>query len=247
MFNLHNKTAIVTGASRGIGECIAKTLANEGCNLILISRSIDSLNEVKNTINNSSNVNVDCFACDISNYKNVESVFSEITSTFDKVDILINNAGITRDNIILRMTEEDWDNVLDTNLKGYFNCCKFIIKHMIKRKQGKIVNISSIIGQKGNAGQNNYSASKAGIIGLTKSLAKEVGSRNININAIAPGYIETDMTKKLNDNQKNSFLEQISLRRFGACEEVANLVCFLSSDFANYITGETINIDGGLN
>jgi len=247
MLNLNNKTAIVTGASQGIGKSIATTLAKFNCNLILISRSIDALNKVKDKIKKESKVNIECLSCDISDFKSVQTTFNTITANYSKIDILVNNAGITRDNILLRMSEEDWDTVINTNLKGYFNCCKFIIKHMIKHRDGKIINISSIIGQKGNSGQINYSASKAGIIGLTKSLAKEVGSRNINVNAITPGYIQTDMTENLSNEQKDTFLKDISLNRFGKTEDVANLVCFLSSDFANYITGEIINIDGGLN
>ena len=245
MFKLSNKTAIVTGASKGIGKEIAINLAQHGSNLILISRSLDSLKKTEKLINTTYNVNVECISLDISNFDNTKKTFSKIISN-NRIDILVNNAGITRDNIILRMSEENWDDVINTNLKGCFNCCKFIIKHMIKHKEGKIINISSIIGQRGNSGQINYAASKAGIIALTKSLAKEVGSRNINVNAIAPGYIQTDMTNTLNDNQKQKFLNNISLNRFGTCKEVANLVCFLASDFANYITGEVINIDGGL-
>ena len=246
MYNLKNKCAIITGSSRGIGKEIAINLAKNGCNIYLISRSIDDLEVVKNEISSNYNVKVNAISLDISNFEDVNKTFESIISKEGSIDILINNAGITRDNLIMRMSSEDWKKVIDINLNGYFNCSKSIIKQMIKQKNGKIINISSIIGQKGNAGQSNYAASKAGIIGLTKSLAKEVGSRNINVNAIAPGYIETDMTDSLNDQSKQDFLNSIPLKRFGKTEEVANLVCFLCSNLSNYITGQVINIDGGL-
>ncbi len=246
MYNLKNKCAIITGSSRGIGKEIAINLAKNGCNIYLISRSIDDLEVVKNEILSNYNVKVNAISLDISNFEDVNKTFESIISKEGSIDILINNAGITKDNLIMRMSSEDWKKVIDINLNGYFNCSKSIIKQMIKQKNGKIINISSIIGQKGNSGQSNYAASKAGIIGLTKSLAKEVGSRNINVNAIAPGYIETDMTDSLNDQSKQDFLNSIPLKRFGKTEEVANLVCFLCSNLSNYITGQVINIDGGL-
>ena len=246
MYNLKNKCAIITGSSRGIGKEIAINLAKNGCNIYLISRSIDDLEVVKNEILSNYNVKVNAISLDISDFEDVNKTFESIISKESSIDILINNAGITKDNLIMRMSSEDWKKVIDINLNGYFNCSKSIIKQMIKQKNGKIINISSIIGQKGNSGQSNYAASKAGIIGLTKSLAKEVGSRNINVNAIAPGYIETDMTDSLNDQSKQDFLNSIPLKRFGKTEEVANLVCFLCSNLSNYITGQVINIDGGL-
>ena len=246
MINLRNKTAIITGSSRGIGKKIAIKLAENECNLYLISRSKKDLDIVKSEISKISKSKVECISLDITSFSDVKNTFSSIINQSSSIDILINNAGITKDNLIMRMPKDDWDDVINTNLTGYFNCCKAIVKHMVKQKNGKIINISSIIGQKGNSGQSNYAASKAGIIGLTKSLAKELGSRNINVNAIAPGYIETEMTEKLNQEQKNSFLNSIALKRYGKSEEVANLVCFLSSNLSNYITGEVINIDGGL-
>ncbi len=246
MYNLKNKCAIITGSSRGIGKEIAINLAKNGCNIYLISRSINDLKVVKNEILSNYNVKVNAISLDISDFEDVNKTFESIISKEGSIDILINNAGITKDNLIMRMSSEDWKKVIDINLNGYFNCSKSIIKQMIKQKNGKIINISSIIGQKGNSGQSNYAASKAGIIGLTKSLAKEVGSRNINVNAIAPGYIETDMTDSLNDQSKQDFLNSIPLKRFGKTEEVANLVCFLCSNLSNYITGQVINIDGGL-
>ena len=248
MNNLKNKTAIITGASKGIGKEIALNLAKNGCsNIFIVSRSLDSLNKVKKEILNKYNLNVQCINLDISNSKEVEITFKTIISESKNVDILINNAGITRDNIIMRMSIKEWDDVINTNLSGYFYCCKYIIKQMIKQKYGRIINISSIIGLNGNAGQINYSASKAGIIGLTKSLSKEVGKRNITVNTVAPGFISTDMTERLPEANKNNYLKTIALNRFGNTTDIANLVSFLASDNASYITGQTINIDGGIN
>jgi len=248
MSNLKNKTAIVTGASKGIGKEIAYNLAKNGCSKIfIISRSLDSLNKVKKEIIHKYNTDIECINLDISIPKQVEISFQNIISKSENVDILVNNAGITRDNIIMRMPINDWNDVINTNLSGYFYCCKYIIKQMIKQRHGRIINISSIIGLSGNAGQINYSASKAGIIGLTKSLSKEIGKRNITVNTIAPGFISTEMTQELSETNKNNYLESISLNRFGKAEDVANLVSFLASDEASYITGQTINIDGGLN
>ena len=246
MFNLKNKNAIITGSSRGIGKSIAKKLASNGCNLFLLSRNIDDLRSVKNEISKLYKVNINCYSLDISNYNDVQKTFQKITNDYI-IDILINNAGITKDNLLLKMSSDDWNSVIDINLTGYFNCSKSVIKQMIKQKNGKIINISSIIGIKGNSGQTNYSASKAGIIGFTKALSKEIGSRNITVNAIAPGYIDTEMTNQLDDKNKQKFLDNISLKRFGQTEDVANLVCFLASDLSSYITGQTISIDGGMN
>ena len=247
MINLKNQKAVITGASRGIGKSIAFKLAEHGCDLFLLSRTESTLDDVKNKILNQFNVKVECYATDTGNPKSVKKAFSEIISKYKKIDILVNNAGITRDNILIRMSEEEWETVINTNLTGYFNCCKAVIKQMIKQKHGRIINISSIIGLNGNSGQINYAASKAGIIGLTKSLSKEVGSRNITVNAIAPGFIQTEMTEKLDEINKEKFLNTIPLKYFGKPEDVANLVSFLASDNASYITGQTINIDGGIN
>ena len=247
MINLKNKKAIITGGSKGIGRSIALKLAEYGCDLFLLSRNKDSLNIVKNEILKEFDIKVECYITDTGNYDSVNKTFSDIISTYNTIDILVNNAGITKDNILIRMSQEEWNSVINTNLTGYFNCCKAIIKQMIKQKYGRIINISSIIGINGNAGQANYAASKAGIIGLTKSLSKEVGSRNITVNAIAPGFIETEMTRKLNKDNKEKFLNSIPLKCFGRPEDVANLVSFLASDEASYITGQTINIDGGIN
>ena len=247
MNNLNNCTAIITGASKGIGESIAFKLAEDGANLILLSRTERLLKEVKNKIIDKFNVKVSYYAADTGDFTSINKIFSKIIANNQKIDILVNNAGITKDNILARMTEEDWDSVINTNLKGYFNCSKAVIKQMMRQKSGRIINISSIVGLNGNSGQINYAASKSGIIGLTKSLSKEVGRRNITVNAIAPGFIETEMTDKLNEKDKESFLSSIALKRFGKSEDIANLVRFLASDKAAYITGQIIKIDGGIN
>ena len=243
--NLSGKTAIVTGASQGIGKSIATQLALCGAKIALVARNKENLDSVKNIINNSGG-EAQSFIGDVTNIESFSTIVSQTIKNWQKIDILINNAGITKDNIILRMSEKEWQNVIDTNLKGCFNGIKSITRHMIKNKNGRIINITSVIGQIGNAGQSNYAASKAGIIGLTKSLAKELGSRNITINAVAPGYIETEMTHKLNTNIKDKLITSIPLGRLGNTKDVANLVCFLASDEASYITGQTINVDGGM-
>jgi len=242
-----NKKAIITGASRGIGKAIAFNLAENGCDLFLVSRTKSDLEKVRNEILNDYKVNIFCYELDITNFESVKEVFKKIIAEADTIDILINNAGITQDNIIARMTIDQWNRVIQTNLTGCFNCCKHIIRYMIKNKYGRIINISSIIGLNGNIGQINYSAAKAGLLGLTKSLSKEVGSRNITVNSIAPGFIKTDMTQGLDNSNKDKFLEDIALKRFGETEDVAHLVTFLASNKASYITGQTINIDGGIN
>ena len=243
---LQNKKAIVTGASKGIGKAISLNLAKNGCDLFLISRTEQDLKKVKDEILKKYKVNVSYNILDITNFESVKTTFEKIIIKANSIDILINNAGITRDNILARMNLSQWNDVINTNLNGYFNCCKHIIKHMMKNKYGRIINISSIIGKNGNPGQINYSSSKAGLVGLTKSLSKEVGARNITVNSIAPGFIKTDMTKDLDESNKNNFLENISLKRFGNAKEVAELTTFLASDKASYITGQTINIDGGI-
>ena len=247
MIDLQNQKAIITGASKGIGKSIAFKLAEHGCDLFLLSRNQDSLDSVKSSILKDFDINIKTYPTDIGDYESVNKTFSDIISNHSRVDILVNNAGITKDNILARMSLEEWNSVINTNLTGYFNCCKAVIKQMIKQKYGRIINISSIIGINGNSGQTNYAASKAGIIGLTKSLSKEVGSRNITVNAIAPGFIQTEMTEELDINNKEKFLNSIALKYFGKPEDVADLVTFLASDKASYITGQTINIDGGIN
>ncbi len=244
-FNLKNKVVIITGASRGIGKSIAKGFFDNNCKVALISRNKKDLIDTKNVIGAKSN-NIQLFPCDISNFSDVQNVIDKVIKYYGNIDILINNAGITKDNLILRMKEEDWDTVVDVNLKGCFNTVKAVVKQMIRNKKGSIINISSVIGLIGNAGQTNYAASKAGIFGLTKSLAKELGSRNITVNAIAPGYVQTSMTEKLSTNIKNDLYKNIPLKRLGSAEDITNLVLFLSSEKASYITGQIMNVDGGM-
>lgn len=243
--NLTDKVAIVTGASRGIGEAIAKQLSSCGAKIILIARNSDQLVAVKETIISNGGI-AESMAGDVSNLNSISEIVTNTMDKWDRIDILVNNAGIARDNIIMRMKEDDWDSVMNINLKGCFNGIKSVARPMIKNKAGRIINITSVIGQIGNAGQSNYAASKAGIMGLTKSMAKELGSRNITVNAVAPGYITTDMTNELNDEVKEQLKSSIPLGRLGTPDDVANLVCFLASDEAGYITGQTFNVDGGM-
>ena len=243
--NLTDKVAIVTGASRGIGEAIAKQLSSCGAKTILIARNFDQLVAVKETIISNGGI-AESMAGDVSNLNSISEIVTNTIDKLGRIDILINNAGISRDNIIMRMKEDDWDSVMNINLKGCFNGIKSVARPMIKNKAGRIINITSVIGQIGNAGQSNYAASKAGIMGLTKSMAKELGSRNITVNAVAPGYITTDMTNELNDEVKEQMKSSIPLGRLGTPDDVANLVCFLASDEAGYITGQTFNVDGGM-
>ena len=204
------------------------------------------MGKVANEINKLYGKNPIIYRGDIQVQEDFKNIVNKVIQKWNKVDFLVNNAGITKDNLIIRMTDSDWEEVLNVNLKGTFNGMKCVLKHMIKNKFGKIINISSVVGISGNAGQSNYSASKAGIVGLTKSVVKELGSRNININVIAPGYIETSMTKKLNDTVKNNLLNSIPLKRLGKKEDIANLACFLLSEKSNYITGQVICVDGGM-
>ena len=243
--NLTDKVAIVTGASRGIGEAIAKQLSSCGAKIILIARNSDQLVAVKETIISNDGI-AESMAGDVSNLNSISEIVTNTIDKWGQIDILVNNAGIARDNIIMRMKEDDWDSVMNINLKGCFNGIKSVARPMIKNKAGRIINITSVIGQIGNAGQSNYAASKAGIMGLTKSMAKELGSRNITVNAVAPGYITTDMTNELNDEVKEQLKSSIPLGRLGTPDDVANLVCFLASDEAGYITGQTFNVDGGM-
>ena len=243
--NLAGKTAIITGASRGIGKAIAIQLAACGAKISLVARNQNGLDTIQEIINDSGG-EAQAVIGDVSNFKSFSGIVTQTLEKWKKIDILINNAGINRDNIIMRMKEDEWDSVMDINLKGCFNGIKAITRTMMKNKGGRIINITSVIGQIGNAGQSNYAASKAGIIGLTKSTAKELGSRNITINAVAPGYILTDMTDQLNNDVKEKLKSSIPLGRLGKPEDVASLVCFLVSDEAAYITGQTFNVDGGM-
>ncbi len=245
MNNLENKVAIVTGASRGIGKSIAEGFAKAGAKVVCVSRTEKAIKAVADSINANGGEAI-AIVCDISNAESFGELIKSVAGQFGTVDILVNNAGITKDNLIMRMSESDWDTVLDTNLKGAFNGTKAVTRQMMKQRSGRIINISSVVGLTGNAGQANYSASKAGLIGLTKATAKELASRGITANCIAPGYIETDMTNQLSDNIKETLIDQIPLERIGQAEDIAHTVCFLASDEAGYITGQTITVDGGM-
>ncbi|WP_294406880.1 3-oxoacyl-[acyl-carrier-protein] reductase [uncultured Clostridium sp.] len=243
---LKGKCALVTGASRGIGKAIALKLASLGANLVLNYRSSEAeALEVEKAVKD---MGVDAISVkgDISKLADVENLVAAAKEKFGAVDIMVNNAGITKDTLILRMKEEDFDKVIDINLKGVFNCLKTITPIMVRQKHGKIINLSSVVGISGNAGQVNYAASKAGVIGMTKSLAKEVGSRGINVNAVAPGFIETDMTDVLGDKYKEEIKKNIPLKKLGKPEDVADVVAFLASESSDYITGQVIHVDGGM-
>ncbi|MBS4539763.1 3-oxoacyl-[Clostridium sp. D2Q-11] len=244
--DLNGKTAIITGGSRGIGKEIALTLAQNGADIIInYSNSSTKALEVVDMINNLGR-KAYAIKADISKMEEANKLIEESYEKVGKIDILVNNAGITRDNLLMRMSEKEWDDVIEVNLKGTFNVTKSIVRKMMKQKSGSIINISSIVGITGNPGQCNYSASKAGIIGFTKSLAKEIGKKNIRVNAIAPGFIQTDMTKELNEDIKEAYLKNIALNKFGTATDVANTVLFLSSNLSQYITGQTLVVDGGL-
>jgi len=243
---LKGKCAVITGASRGIGKAIALKLASLGANIVINYRSNEKeALEVENEIKNMGAEAITVKG-DISKLQEVENLVLVAKEKFGNIDIMVNNAGITKDTLILRMKEEDFDSVIDVNLKGVFNCLKAITPIMVKQKHGKIINLSSVVGITGNAGQVNYSASKAGVIGMTKSLAREVGSRGINVNAVAPGYIETDMTEALGDKYKEEMKKNIPLKRLGKAEDVAEVVAFLASESSNYVTGQVIQVDGGM-
>ena len=241
-----SKVALITGGTRGIGKEIAITLAKEGYDIAVNYRKEnEDLIDTKNKIEEK---NVKCLAVqgDISNFEDTEKMIKEVIQEFGKIDVLVNNAGVTKDMLLMRMKKEDFESVINVNLGGTFNMCKNVIPYMMKARSGRIINLSSVVGIAGNAGQTNYSASKAGIIGFTKSLAKEVASRNILVNAIAPGFIETSMTDVLKDEVKEEILKTIPLRRMGSTKDVANLVKFLASDESSYITGQVICVDGGM-
>ena len=243
---LEGKTALVTGGSRGIGRAIAVALAKNGATVIInYCGSLEAAKETEEIIKNNGG-RAYLLQGDVASSSDVERLFAWIAENVKRLDILVNNAGITRDNLILKMTDDEYNQVIDTNLKGVFYCLKHASRMMLKQRYGKIVNISSISGIHGNPGQVNYSAAKAGVIGMTKTLARELSSRNINVNAIAPGYINTDMTVHLKEEIKAKALETIPLKRFGEGEDIAEAVVFLASDKASYITGQVLSVDGGM-
>ena len=240
--DLAGKTAFVTGSTRGIGLAIATGLYASGAKVAVVGRELERAKTIASGLGERA-VGV---ACDVARSEQVDAAIAAAEATLGPVDILVNNAGVTRDNILLRLTEEDWDSVLDANLKGAFHTTRAVIKGMMKRRSGRIINISSIVGLTGNKGQANYAASKAGLIGFTKSVAKEYASRNILVNCIAPGFIDTEMTASLPDTARASLLEEIALGRLGRPEDVAGTVLFLASDLAAYITGQVLVVDGGM-
>ena len=243
---LHGKTALVTGASRGIGRAVAIRLASDGANVAInFAGNLEKAQEVKAIIE-ANGGNAMLVQCDVSDFNAVEQMIKQITDNWKSIDILVNNAGITRDALLLRMKPDDFDAVINTNLKGVFNCTKLVSKLMLKQRRGRIVNMSSVVALEGNAGQTNYAAAKAGIIGFTKSAARELAPRGITVNAVAPGFIETDMTNAIPDEIKQSTADKIPVGRLGRTEDIANAVAFLVSDQADYITGQVLAVDGGL-
>lgn len=244
--DLTGKIALVTGASRGIGRQIAVTLAGYGATVVVNyngsqAKAVEVVKEIEEN-----GGHAEAIQCNVAEFDHAKELIDGVVKTYGRLDILVNNAGITRDNLIMKMSEEDFDAVVSTNLKGAFNCVKHVARQMLKQKSGRIINISSVSGVMGNAGQANYCASKAGVIGLTKSVARELGSRGITSNAVAPGFIETEMTAVLSDDVKKAMGEQIPLKRFGQTKDIAETVAFLASDHAGYITGQVIQVDGGM-
>ena len=243
---LENKTVVITGASRGIGRGIAVVLAKHGANIAFTySKSVDAAISLSDEI---AKLSVKCkgYQSNAESFEDSQKLIDQIIKDFGNIDVLINNAGITKDNLLMRMTEDDFDKVIEVNLKSVFNMVKAVQRTFLKNRSGSIINISSIVGVKGNAGQSNYAASKAGIIGFSKSIALELGSRNIRSNVVAPGFIQTEMTDQLNEEVVNQWINGIPLKRVGTTEDVANLCLFLSSDLSTFITGQVINVDGGM-
>lgn len=246
MFDLHGKNAVVTGASRGIGKAIALKLASLGANVAVVyagnaEKAAETVAEIE-----AMNVKAKSYACNVSDFEETKNLVASVIEEFGGIDILVNNAGVTKDALVLSMKEEDFDKVINVNLKGTFNMVKNVYSHMMKKRRGRIINISSIVGLNGNAGQANYAASKAGVIGMTKSLAKELAVRGVTVNAVAPGFIATDMTDAMPEKAKEAVLSAIPMKRVGEGEDIANAVAFLASDEASYITGEVIRVDGGM-
>ncbi|MEE9591571.1 MAG: 3-oxoacyl-[acyl-carrier-protein] reductase [Thermodesulfobacteriota bacterium] len=242
---LSEKVAIVTGAGQGIGRAITLKLAANGANIVVVDVNLERANETVSHLESSGRKAI-ALKADIASTKETEDIIEESVKKMGGIHILVNNAGITRDTLLLRMKEDDWDAVLDVNLKGVFNCTKAVVKHMSKQRYGRIVNIASIVGEMGNAGQANYAASKAGVIGLTKTVAREFATRNITCNAVAPGFIETAMTDSLPENVREELTKQIPMGRLGKPDDVAESVLFLVSDSSSYITGQVVNVNGGM-
>ncbi|MEX0965596.1 MAG: 3-oxoacyl-[acyl-carrier-protein] reductase [Bacteroidia bacterium] len=243
---LQDKVVLITGASRGIGRGIAEVFAKQGAHIAFTYLSSSSKARELEALLSKEGNKIKGYQSDASDFAAAEALVNEVIKEFGQVDVLINNAGITRDNLLMRMNETQWDEVINTNLKSIFNLSKFIVRPMLKQRKGSIINIGSIVGINGNPGQSNYSASKAGIIGFSKSLAKELGSRNIRCNVVAPGFIQTEMTEQLDEKMLEQWNQAIPLKRPGSTEDVANLTLFLASDLSIYITGQVINVDGGL-
>jgi 3-oxoacyl-[acyl-carrier protein] reductase len=243
---LENKIALVTGGAQGIGRAMSLALAAEGAHIAFSDIVLGEAAEETKALIRAKGVRVLALQSDVSNFASAQKVVDDVVAEFQRIDILVNNAGITRDNLLMRMTEEEWDMVLDTNLKGTFNFCRAAGKQMISQRGGNIINIASVVGVIGNAGQVNYAASKAGVIGITKTLAKELASRNIQVNAIAPGFVETGMTKKLTEKQREALLSVVPMKRTAEPEEIASVAVFLASPAARYITGQVLCVDGGL-
>lgn len=244
---LQGKTALITGASRGIGKGIAQKFAAQGANIAFtFASSVEKAQAFEKELSEAFGVKVKGYQSNAADFKASEDLANTVIAEFGKIDILINNAGITRDTLMLRMTEEQWDEVINTNLKSAFNMTKAFLKHFLGNKSGSIINMTSVVGVTGNAGQANYAASKAGMIGFTKSIAKELGSRSIRCNAVAPGFIETEMTHALNEEVRKSWVDTIPLKRGGSPEDVANVCLFLASDLSSYVTGQTLSVCGGM-
>lgn len=244
--NFQNKVVIVTGGSQGIGAAIVKAFYKRGAKVYFTGRDEEKMQRFCNELKKEPLGDINYFVGDVRDLKKVEEIVDAVYKKEGKIDVLVNNAGITKDNIILRMKEEEWTDVIDTNLKGAFYFTKCVLKYMIRQKYGKIISVSSVVGAMGNAGQSNYCASKAGIEGFTRAVAREVASRNITVNAVAPGYIETAMTEALSEEVKNKLSSLIPLNRLGKPEDVANCVLFLASDYADYITGQVLHVNGGM-
>ena len=244
--SLEGRTAIVTGAGRGIGRAIAETLARQGCQLVLAARDQVSIEQAAREISQSCGTLAVAVPTDVTDPESVKNMVDRAVQEFGRVDILVNNAGVTRDNLIMRMSEDDWDTVIQTNLKGAFNCCKAVIRGMLKQRYGRIINITSVSGLAGQAGQTNYSASKAGLIGLTKALAREVATRGITVNAVAPGLVPTALTQDMPADAAEAILKATPMGRLGTPEEIAFAVAFFAADEAAYITGQVLCVDGGM-